>query len=340
MMIHIDGSLGEGGGQILRSGLALSMVTGRPLRIEKIRAGRDKPGLLRQHLTAVNAAAEISGATIEGAAIGSQQLAFMPREIRPGDHTFAIGTAGSTTLVLQSVLPALLCAHGASTLTLEGGTHNPHAPPLDFLEKAFLPLINRMGPAVHVTLDRAGFYPAGGGRFHVKIQPVKRLVPLHLTERGEIRRRTCTVALAALPDEIADRELAVVRKAMDWPDDSFQVRHLPADQGPGNILTIEIESEQVTEVFTGFGTKGVRAEAVAEHALQETKRYLAAGVPVGRCLADQLLLPLALAGGGSFLTQPLTRHSTTNIEIIRSFLDIPITVRQVGRERHLVDVGA
>src|SRR6202140_4872670 len=159
-MILIDGSIGEGGGQILRTALGLSMVTGQPFRIENIRAGRDKPGLLRQHLTAVNAAAEICGANVEGAAISSRELSFSPGNVKSGEYTFSIGSAGSTTLVLQTVLPALLAADGPSSLTLEGGTHNPHAPPIDFLEKAFVPLVNRMGPTVHVALERAGFYPA------------------------------------------------------------------------------------------------------------------------------------------------------------------------------------
>src|SRR5262245_8861795 len=164
-MLIIDGSFGEGGGQILRTALGLSLVTGVPFRIEKIRAGRQKPGLMRQHLTAVNAAAQVGQAEVIGASVGSQELTFTPGKISPGDYTFAVGTAGSATLVLQTVLPALLTAAQPSFLTLEGGTHNPHAPPFDFLARAFLPLIGRMGPSVTATLIRPGFYPAGGGQF-------------------------------------------------------------------------------------------------------------------------------------------------------------------------------
>src|SRR5262245_57066518 len=172
-ILTIDGSHGEGGGQILRSSLALSMVTGTPFRIENIRAKRKKPGLMRQHLTAVNAARQVSSAGVDGAAIGSTELVFHPGTVRPGDYQFAVGTAGSTTLVLQTVLPALLCAGGSSRLSFEGGTHNPFAPPFDFLERAFLPLMNRMGPKVAATLERPGFYPAGGGRFTVTIEASK-----------------------------------------------------------------------------------------------------------------------------------------------------------------------
>jgi len=338
-LIHLDGSLGEGGGQILRTALALSMVTGQPFRIEKIRAGREKPGLLRQHLTAVNAAAAICSAAVEGAAIASRELSFSPGKIKPGEYTFSVGSAGSTTLVLQTVLPALLTADGKSSLTLEGGTHNPHAPPLDFLERAFLPLISRMGPTVHVALERAGFYPAGGGRFFVNIEPSAKLSPLHLLERGEIKRRTAKAVVAALPGAIAKRELEKVEQRLGWIGEQLQIRQLPSEWGPGNLLTLEIESENVTEVFTGFGEKTVTAEAVAEQAVQQARRYLAAKVPVGEHLADQLLLPLALAGGGSFLTHSPTRHTRTNMEVIAKFLRARITLSEVARDVWRVEVG-
>jgi RNA 3'-terminal phosphate cyclase (ATP) len=335
-MILIDGSIGEGGGQILRTALGLSMVTGQPFRIEKIRAGRDKPGLLRQHLTAVNAAAAICGASVEGAAISSRELSFTPGKVKAGEYTFSIGSAGSTTLVL----PALLTADGPSSLTLEGGTHNPHAPPIDFLEKAFLPLINRMGPTVNVTLERAGFYPAGGGRFIVNVQPAAKLLPLHLPERGEIKRRLAKAVVAALPGEIAKRELQKVEKMLGWSGEQLQIRQLPNEWGPGNLLTLEIESEHVTEVFTGFGMKAVTAEAVADQAVQQARGYLAAKIPVGESLADQLLLPLALAGEGSFVTHSPTRHTKTNIEVITRFLPVRVAVAEISRDVWRVEIGS
>ena len=178
--VAIDGAVGEGGGQTLRTSLALSLVTGRAFRITNIRAGRAKPGLLRQHLTAVRAAVEISDAACDGAEIGAGELVFRPGAVRAGDYRFAIGTAGSTTLVLQTVLPALALAGGPSRLTLEGGTHNPFAPPFDFLARTFLPVFNRFGPQVEATLTRAGFYPAGGGQIAVSVVPVDRLRPVEL----------------------------------------------------------------------------------------------------------------------------------------------------------------
>jgi RNA 3'-terminal phosphate cyclase (ATP) len=326
VMVTIDGSQGEGGGQMLRTSLGLSMLTGTPFRIEKIRANRDKPGLMRQHLTCVRAAAEICSAAVDGAAIGSRALTFMPGKVKPGEYAFATGSAGSTTLVFQAVLPALLTASRPSLITLEGGTHNIYAPPLDFTEKAFLPVVNRMGPRVEVALDRHGFYPAGGGRWTAAVTPAVTLTPVHLPERGEITRRLCTALIAGIHGDVAVRELAVLRKAFYWPDDAFQVRQLDESCGPGNVLMIEMGHANVTEVFTAFGQRGVRAEAVAEQCLQEARRYLAAAAPVGEHLADQLLVPMAIAGGGSYVTGEPTEHTRTNVEVIRKFLDVEVAI--------------
>jgi RNA 3'-terminal phosphate cyclase (ATP) len=338
-MITINGSTGEGGGQILRSALALSMVTGKPVHIEKIRAGRPKPGLLRQHLTAVLAAAKVSGADVKGAHFGSRELWFTPREVRPGDYSFAIGTAGSTTLVLQTVLPPLLTAAGRSTISLEGGTHNPHAPPFDFLESSFVPLLNRMGPKVTMVLERHGFYPAGGGRMAIEIEPAETLMPSDIAERGEIRERRATAIVAGLPREIGERELAVVAEQLEWPADCLHLRYLPSGHGQGNALLLSIGSDSVTEVFTSFGQRGVRAETVAAQAVAEAREYLEAEVPVGSHLADQPLLPLALASGGSFVTLRLSEHARTNIEIIQMFLDVRIEAREFRPKAWLVRVS-
>ena len=326
-ILTIDGSQGEGGGQVLRSSLAMSLVTGRPFVIENIRAGRNKPGLMRQHLTAVNAAVEVSHAVVEGAQIGSPRLCFRPGSVTSGGYRFSVGTAGSATLVLQTVLPALLLADGESNLTLEGGTHNPFAPPLDFLVKTYLPLVNRMGP--RVTVDpvsiRPGFYPAGGGRFAVNIQPARQLGRLEIMERGEIRARRVRALVANLCSTSA-RECESIAKKTRWDESCLTVEMVANSRGPGNVVLIELEMEHLTEVFTGFGQLGVRAEAVAMRVLDEARHYLAAGVPVGRYLADQLLLPLGIgahfgSGGGMFRTMALSHHATTHIEILHRFLN-------------------
>lgn len=338
-MLSIDGSFGEGGGQILRTSLALAIVTQRAIRIENIRANRDKPGLRRQHLMAVRAAAEISGAQVSGDTLGSRELQFKPGSAQAGDYKFDIGTAGSTTLVLQTILPPLLLANERSTIELVGGTHNPFAPPFDFLERAFLPLIDRLGPRVTIALDRPGFYPAGGGRIRLEITPAGTLAPLRLIERGPIQRRLCRVLLSNLPEHIARRELDTVAAALDLPEDGLELRRYQGNFGPGNAVTIEIASEHVTEIFTGFGRRGVSAEAVASQAATEAKRYIEADVPIGEHLADQLLLPLALAGAGHYVTLPPSSHLTTNIYMINKFLTVPILVTEVAAQRWRVVVG-
>jgi RNA 3'-terminal phosphate cyclase (ATP) len=345
--------MGEGGGQVLRTSLGLSLVTGQPFRIEKIRAGREKPGLMRQHLTAVRAAAAVGGAKLSGDEIGSRTLVFEPGPVRPGEYEFAVGTAGSTTLVLQTILPAMIVASGPSRLVLKGGTHNPWSPPFDFLKKAFLPLLARMGAAVTVELVRPGFYPAGGGEFTVEIQPAPggRLRPLELLDRGEPVSRHATAIVAKLPDHIAERELKVVQKKLGWsgtaalgcgPQTSLTVQRADESAGPGNIVLLEIASQHVTEVFTGFGELAVRAEAVAHKAVDEARAYLAAGVPVGQHLADQLLIPLALSavegGGGKFRTLPPTRHTTTNIDVIQKFMDVTVSITRPDPDRGVWEI--
>lgn len=330
-MLHIDGSEGEGGGQILRTSLALSMITGTPIRIRNIRAKRARPGLMRQHLTSVQAAAQVSDARVEGAAVGSAEITFTPSAVRPGEYSFAIGTAGSTTLIFQTVLPALLCAAGASRLSLEGGTHNPAAPPFEFLDRAFLPLVRRMGPRVEATLERAGFYPAGGGCLRVSVEPAGKLTGFDLLERGEIRERRATVVLANLPPHIGEREAREVAKLTNWDPSRIEIRRVDS-AGPGNAVVLELESEVLTEIFTAFGEVGVPAETVAEKVVREMRRYLVAGVPVGEHLADQLLLPLALAGGGSYRTLPLSLHARTQVDLIPRFLDVRIEVED-GEDR-------
>lgn len=338
-MLDLDGSMGEGGGQVLRTSLALSMLTGTPVRLRNIRARRSRPGLMRQHLTAVHAASRVSGARVEGAEVGSREISFAPGPVQTGDYSFDIGTAGSATLILQTLLPALLHASGPTTVTIEGGTHNPLAPSFEFLDRTFLPLLRRMGARVQAVLDCPGFYPAGGGRFTATIEPVPRLSGVELLERGEVFGLRATALISSLPRHIAERELRQIEREAGWDPSSLEVREVESP-GPGNVLLLEVESEALTEVFAAFGEKGVRAEEVADRALAEMDRYLATGVPVGEHLADQLLVPLALAGSGSFITLPLSLHARTQIDLIPRFLDVRIGVEEAGKDRVLVSVGA
>ena len=276
--ITIDGSAGEGGGQILRTALTLSLVTGKPFRIDNIRAGRAKPGLLRQHLTAVQGAASVGSARVSGAEVGSRALTFEPSQVTGGEYHLAIGTAGSAMLVLQTLLPALLCARQRSQLTIEGGTHNPYAPPFDFTARTFLPVLRRMGASIDARLDAHGFYPAGGGRITVTIDPCRRLAPLTLLDRGPARVRARAL-VASLPEKIGKRELSIVRERLVLERIDCFVESVATSIGPGNVLFIVVESESVTEVVTGFGMKNVTAEQVAADACDEAERYLRANVP-------------------------------------------------------------
>jgi RNA 3'-terminal phosphate cyclase (ATP) len=238
-VIEIDGAMGEGGGQVLRSSLALACITGQAVRLRRIRARRSKPGLAPQHLMAVRAAAMISGATVRGDAVRSTELEFTPGPVVPGRHHFPIGTAGSTTLVLQTILYPLLLANAPSVVTIEGGTYNPLAPPFDFVARTFVPALRRMGAVLDVTMPRPGFYPVGGGTLEARIEP-GRLHPIELQDRGRTRRRRATAIVSQLPISIAERELAVVRDELAFTD--LEALELDA-AGPGNAIVLELEHD-------------------------------------------------------------------------------------------------
>lgn len=334
-VIELDGAIG--GGQVLRSALSLSMVTGRAFRIGQIRARRSRPGLLRQHLTAVMAAAEVCGARICGAHLDSQALSFEPGVIRAGDFKFAIGTAGSCTLVLQTLLPALMRAPQASRVTISGGTHNPLAPPTDFLSRSWLPLLRRMGGDVELDLLRHGFVPAGGGEIAVRVQPSS-LMRLDLCERGEAISRQALALTARLAPTVAQRELSHVAKRLNWPSDSLQHVTIDPARGPGNVLLLEYAFEHVTEVFSAFGRVSLRAEKVADAAINQAADWLRSDAAVAEHLADQLLLPMALAGGGSFTTPRMTDHLRSNIEVIQLFLPVRIDCQEEGSDRLRLEI--
>lgn len=337
-MIEIDGSEGEGGGQVVRNALALSLVTGQPFRIANIRGGREKPGLMRQHLTAVEAACAIGNAECDGVAIGSSEIAFRPGTVRGGDYRFAVGTAGSTGLVLQTILMPLLTAAAPSRLVLEGGTHNMMAPPFEFIARTFLPVLNLTGPRVEARLIRHGFHPKGGGRIEVDIAPAP-LAPVECLERGALSEVSAIAVVAGLPFEIAQRELATARKLLGWPEEAFAARQLPEELGPGNVLMLEAAFAHVTEIVTGFGRLGTSAESLAKTAAQRMAGYLESAAFAGPYLADQLLLPFALAGGGAFTTVKPSRHARTAADIIALFTGLRFSFVQQANGVHLVSAG-
>jgi RNA 3'-terminal phosphate cyclase (ATP) len=334
--VVIDGSFGEGGGQILRSALALSVITGQPIRIERIRQGRNKPGLLRQHLASLKAAAAICSAEVTGAELGSKDVTFAPGPVRAGTYEFSIGSAGSANLVLQTVIPPLLLAGESSRVTVEGGTHNPASPPFDFLEKVYRPQLEAIGARLETELLRVGFYPVGGGRVAVTVHPFLQARPLSLLTRGALLDKKVRALVARLPRRVAERELVVLARRLGLSPLALHVEVIEESSGPGNAILVELCFEHVHELVAGFGERGVLAEHVAELTAEEVQRYLAHGAPVGEHLADQLLLPLAIGAGGRFRTGPLSSHTETNLDVIRQLL--PVKIEVIPAEGGLVDV--
>ena len=333
-IISIDGS--QGGGQILRSSLALSLITGQPFHITKIRGQRPKPGLKRQHLTCVQAALEVGRGSADGAELNSQELVFHPGQVRGGDYHIRISTAGSTTLVLQTVLLPLLGANKDSSITIEGGTHNPMAPPVDFLQDCYLPVLHEMGAKVILNLDRQGFAPAGGGQITARIKP-STLKPHTLLERGKLKSIWARVLSAHVESRVASREAAALKKHLGSETD-ITIENIKDSAGPGNAVLIGSTWQEVSEVTIAHGERGRTSESVVRNAIKDFARYQNAIAPVGRRLADQLLLPFALAGGGSFRTLPLTNHFETNRKVIEAFLPVEVRTTEESRSEVLVEI--
>lgn len=344
--LTLDGSTGEGGGQILRTGLALSMVTGRTLHVTRIRAGRPKPGLMRQHLACVHAAVAVCGGQAEGAELGSQTLRFTPGAVCAGEYRFQIATAGSCLLVLQTVLPALMLADGESKVELVGGTHNPMAPPFDFLERAFAPLVRRLGAGLELQLKRRGFFPAGGGEIVASITPARHpLAPVDVMERGPLLNGWAEALVPGLARNIATRELDALGQRMGWTFESGRLRQPPTRQneGPGNALIATLDYEHITEVFCQLGERSLSAEQVAKRLVDEVRDYQRSAGALGPHLADQWMLPLALAVWRSgqaarYTCTEVTQHTATNAQTIALGLPVRVQITPV-KQAMLVEIS-
>lgn len=318
--VEMDGSRGEGGGQVLRTSLSLAAVLGNRLRVTNVRAGRRKSGLLRQHLTCVKAIAAITNADVRGAELGSTEVEVRPQGVAAGNYHFSVGSAGSTLLVLQTVLPVLLFADDVSSVTIEGGTHNPFAPPFEVISHSFLPLLRSIGVKCTAELVRPGYMPVGGGEIRVTIEPWTERKPLELLERGEFVSRRAEILMSHLEPRIAQREVKQVVRTLGWQGREVRVVERSSSRSAGNVCLAFLEHENVTEVFSALGSRGVRGKEVVRTLAADLERYLATDAPVGEHLADQLLLPLALGAGGEFRAASPTLHTTTNAEVIGSFL--------------------
>ncbi len=331
-VVLIDGSAGEGGGQILRTSLALSCITGKPLRIENIRAARRNPGLARQHLVCVRAACEISKGRCEGDVLGSQVLDFQPGPVRSGDLHFDIGSAGSASLVVQTVLPALFLAYKPSRVTVTGGTHNPWAPPFDFLSETFLPAISTAGFSANCKLIKHGFYPAGGGKMTFSIEPRGQSArPIDLCGSQNEFQIHARIYTARLPPQIVRRqEKLFLDSALDITD----VEHIEVtdSDGPGNCVMIRLLARGRTTVFTAFGQRAKPSKKVVGEVVGLAQTFLASAAAVDRFLADQLLIYMAVSNAGAFTTSELSNHLLTNIEVIKQFLPVEFSTVEQGRK--------
>lgn len=274
----------------------------------------------------MKAAATLGNAEVVGDVLGSSELTFRPKMMNTGTFEFAVGSAGSTSLVLQSVLPALLMATAPTTVVITGGTHNGLAPPFDFLQRSFVPVAARLGATLDLRLVMHGFEPAGGGRIEVTVTPSALNGGLELVHRGALVSRDSVALVSSVPLSVAQRELAIVRRDLDFTEAEVLAREVPSS-GPGNALSIALVYEHVTDVFVGLGARGVTAEKVAHRTTGLVKRSLRTDAPVGEYLADQLLLPMALGGGGCFRTTEPSLHTRTQLELIPRFLGVTFTTQ-------------
>ncbi len=357
--LKIDGSTGEGGGQIIRTALSLSMLTGIPIEITNIRAGRAKPGLMRQHLMCVQASQQISNASVSDAHLGSMAFTFTPSTVQAGDYAFDIGSAGSTSLVLQTLLPALLFANAdssnKSTVTIIGGTHNPLAPTTDFLQHAFIPMLDKLGMQVDLELQQVGFAPIGGGAIKATIAPFVRRANasrLDLTERGKLVSTELVASVLNLEYDICLRELASAKAALIEAGMDEALITTRGNKlygiGEGNTcyakvthesISIQNHKEYHSEIFTLLGEKRSSAEKIGGRLSGLVKRYLFdTDALIDEYLTDQLLLPLALAGGGAFSARVISEHSKTQAWLIEQFLPVAITFDAIEDEQILVRI--
>jgi RNA 3'-terminal phosphate cyclase (ATP) len=320
-MIKIDGSKGEGGGQVIRSALTLSLLTGQSVQIEKIRAGRTKPGLRAQHLTAVQAAVEISQGRVEGAAMGSLKITFHPGDVRSGRFAFEIPTAGSACLVLQTIWLPLALSNSSTDLTITGGTHVPWSPCFEYIERCWCAFMALLGYPGEVNIHKAGYYPKGGGIIHAKIQPGTRNPGIELLNPGRLNSINGVAGISGLPDGIVAREIDLTESRLEkyGVEMRFSTRRVPA-LDKGNYFVLVGEFERSRACFFGLGARGKPAEVVADEAINALESFLQTGAAIDPFMADQILLPLAFTSGKSrFTTSKITSHLKTNASVIEAF---------------------
>ncbi len=340
-LIEIDGSYGEGGGQILRTALALSAILQKPFTIHHIRSKRKNPGLQAQHLEAAEALARITEAQTEGFKFGSQKITFIPQKILPGDYQFEVRTAGSVSLLLQAVFLPLCLANEKSNLTLVGGTHVPWSPPFHCLSEVLLPTLKSMGVSAEATIEKWGFYPKGGGKIQLKINPVHEFKPIYLFDRSPLKKIRGISAISNLPKHVADRQREQALKRIQRElkiDAEITILYDVPSNGPGSFLFLLAEYEKTLAGFSSLGARGKPAEKVADEAVDFLKNYFSSEGCIDPHLADQLVPFMALAkGNSSFATTRITEHLLTNLWVIQHFLDVTISREGERGERGRVE---
>jgi RNA 3'-terminal phosphate cyclase (ATP) len=341
-MIQLDGSHGEGGGQILRSSLTLSLLTGIPFKLTNIRANRKPPGLRPAHMTAVKAAAEIGQARYKGGTVGSETLYFEPGDVQSGEYRFAIGTAGATGLVLHTLyLPLALRGTGPSRVTITGGTHVNTSPCHHYNAITWAGYLKKMRLSVQMEMPRAGFYPRGGGEIIAQIEPCTNIRPVRIMTREPLTTAGGFSVVADLPASIAERQAKQLRHRLK----EMEVEcHIPTENwsnGPCTVAAVIFRQAPVPTLFFGIGERGKPAERVADEAIEQARAYRDSGCPVDPHAADQILLPLAFAEGASeYRVSTITRHLTTNVDVIQQFVEREIIVKGSEGEPGVVRIGA
>lgn len=341
-LLTIDGSYGEGGGQIIRTALSLSAITGRAMEITRIRAGRSRPGLQPQHLASVKAAAQLCAARLEGAAAGSTRLAFEPQApVTAGNYQFDIGTAGAAPLVIQTALVPLLRGGGESRVIVTGGTHVPHAPPAEYLQQVYASVLKRAGVEITLSYESAGFFPRGGGKMDLSLPGGIVPQPLDLTERGKLEDLRAFVITSNLPEHVAERGAVTVDRFMKGIGRPIEIerRALPSP-GAGAAVVVTAECEGGFAAFTGLGERGKPMEKVAQGPCEEFLRWWKSGAAVDEHLSDQLVLPMSLAKGESRWTTPVvTDHLRTVLWLVEQFLPIRWSIEERGGGVSLVKLA-
>jgi RNA 3'-terminal phosphate cyclase (ATP) len=331
-MILIDGSQGEGGGQVLRTSLTLSILTGQAFKVINVRANRNPTGLKPQHVAAIKAAAMISDASYKGATVGSSTVYFDPGRVKSGDYDFSIGTAGATGLVLQTVaLPLALRGDHASSITVTGGTHVEHSPSFHFLKVTWIELLRAMGISIELSMLRAGFYPRGHGQIRATIQPTKSISGLVLKNHPPLTHASGFSAVADLPPEIANRQTRRMTHLLKKAGIESTIENEVWEGGPGTVAAIVFRQTQFPILFSAVGKRGKPAESVADEAAIPAIHFAQSQASVDSHSADQIVLPLVLANGASqFRTPEVSTHLTTNIETIKFFCTRAIELNRAG----------